>query len=118
VESWLWSSAAIGAIFLIFKNLLVRKPPIEAEFATKPELQMLRSEINDRLAGLSTKVERMRTEIREERLENKKDLEERMDGIHARITELRGDVVAIRDAQVADTKALLNGLRAMQEKSR
>jgi hypothetical protein len=26
--------------------------------------------------------------------------------------------VAIRDAQVADTKALLNGLRAMQEKSR
>lgn len=111
-EWWQFSVGGVALLGIIaLARSLMRRPPLEAEFASKVEVAMLRSEINERLTGLSAKVTMLRTEIVEERREDKKDAESRVNGLHSRLDELRGDIVAIRDAQVADMKALLNSFR-------
>ena len=111
-EWWQFSVGGVATLGIVaLARSLMRRPPLEAAFATKIELQALRSEINDRLTGLSAKVTSLRSEIIEERREDKKDAEARVGGIHSRLDELRADVMAIRDTQIADMKALLNSLR-------
>lgn len=93
--------AALLSLVALWKSVFpTRRPPIEAEFATKEELLQLRSEINDRLTGVSAKIDRMRLEMRDEQKEIQLAAHERVAGLHRRLDEMR-------DALVGDVKAIL-----------
>ncbi len=123
---WAFSLCVVALMgILLSVKALQRKPPLEAEFATKEEVkenaeraaeavQQLRGEINERLTGLSAKVTALRTEIHDERREDKKDAEARVASIHLRITEVRQDMIAMRESQTADAKAILDRLGQLQ----
>ncbi len=93
IESWLWAFAALCAVAVLFKTLFVRKPPIEAEFATKADL-----------AALKTELQSLRSDFDARLDANNKSGEARASGIHKRIN----DVFSAVDEMRGTIKLLLN----------
>lgn len=60
----------------------------------------LREEINQRLTGLSSKFDRLREELKQDRGEDRRAAE-------VRVSELQREITSARDAQTADTKIIL-----------
>lgn len=122
-EQW-WAfslaAAAVLAIAVLLRQLR-RDPPIEAEFATKRELDgvrrqvgrevsELRTEINARFTGVSNKIDKMSAEGNERRVEAKHDFDMRISELRGDITTLSSDLKSLREAQTADAKLILERL--------
>ena len=84
---------------LLAKKLLVRKPPIEAEFTSKAEFRIfqerveqdligLRDKIDARFLGLGEKIEQMKGELLSAG-------ERRGDSLHQRINELEAGLARV-----------------------
>jgi len=73
-ESWLWVLAAILSIALLVKKLFHRTPSVEAEFATKAELNAVEVKIEERLDALDIKRSRQVAALHEEIRETERAL--------------------------------------------
>jgi hypothetical protein len=99
IESWLLSAAAVLSLIVLVKKVLVRKPPLEAEFATKAEVRQtaerteremgeLRERLDSRLAALGGKLDQVRADLLEAG-------ERRAESIHRRLNELEAGLARV-----------------------
>src|SRR5262245_12043468 len=99
IESWLISAMAVVAMVVLVKNLLVRKPPIEAEFVTKSEFRVFRESVERELNGLRDKIDACFLSLGEKIEEMKGELlvagERRGSSIHRRINELESGLARV-----------------------
>lgn len=94
-EAWpvLLTLVAIGGVALMIKMLFpARKPPIEAEYATKAEVKAMIQEVirdlkEDR-ATLEARLAKIETEMREEFRQHRIDASARHSGLHHRIDDI------------------------------
>jgi hypothetical protein len=94
---WTFSVGAVAVLgVMVLLKQLRRDPPIEAEFVTQAEL-------NRRLDGLSKKVDSVRVELADA-------ISDSQNAGEARVIRLEGKIEAMRDAQTADTKAILESI--------
>lgn len=84
-EQWLWSLAALLAIAALAKGLFIRKPSIDAEFATKKDVRAT----DDKIDALRTDVDERFESLQIERQRNLGEL-------HEKINDVAGDVAFIR----------------------
>ncbi len=99
MESWLLSAAAVMSLLLLGKKLLVRKPPLEAEFVTRADAGRFEESVRRELAAL-----RDRMDARFESLGGKLDLAKaelldagawREAALHKRINQLEAGLARV-----------------------
>jgi hypothetical protein len=99
LETWLLSAVAVVSMALMAKKLLVRKPPIEAEFVSKAEFRVFRERVEHDLNGLRDKIDARFLGLGEKIEEMKGELlsagERRGDSLHRRINELEAGLARV-----------------------
>lgn len=99
IETWLVSAAAVTAMAVMAKKLLVRKPPIEAEFVTKAEFRLFRDSVERELTGLRDRIDARFLMVTEKIDEMKSELlsagERRGCALHARLNELESGLARV-----------------------
>ncbi len=99
MEAWLLSAAAVFSIALLAKKLLVRKPPIEAEFVTKAEFRLFRDSVERDLNALRDRLDARFLRLTEKLEELRADLlnagERRGNSLHQRLNELEAGLARV-----------------------
>ncbi len=93
VEQWLWACAALLSIAALAKGLFVRKPSIDAEFATKKDVRATDLKITELRADVDEKFESLQI-----------DRQRNLGELHEKINGVAGDVAFIRGRMEGKTK--------------
>jgi hypothetical protein len=99
LETWLLCAAGVGTIAVLALKLLVRKPPIEAEFVSKSEFRLFRESVERELNGLRDridarflsvieKIEQLKTELLTDGERRSGALQQRLNQLEAGVARL------------------------------
>jgi hypothetical protein len=92
LENWLVAAAGVASMFVLFKKVLGRKPPVESEFVSRAEfrneLNGLRDKIDARFLNLGEKMEAIKDELLAAG-------ERRGNSIHRRLNELESGLARV-----------------------